>query len=156
MLNKSARTLLHYSSESAGIDHKKKVNKCVPKFHQVNQSTGKVYKKLMRANIKGNVQRVKYFSYSMPSQYLIDAYEQHKQEFLDELLANSHEEFEIKDSGIRVDPNLKPLTENQQIVFDWMHSGLNQKETAAKMGITAPAVSDSIKLIRKKGYPIPI
>ena len=156
MLNKSARTLLHYSSESAGIDKRKGVNKCVPKFHQVNQSTGKVYKKLMRANIRGNVQRVKYFSYKMPSQYLIDAYEDNKQAFLDELLANSHEEFEIKDSGVRVDPHLKPLTEKQQIVFDWMHSGLNQTQTAEKIGITGASVSDCIKLIRKKGYPIPI
>jgi len=85
MLNKSARMLLHYSFESAGINFEKGINTCKPFFHQVNQGTGKIYKKYPIIRVGRSTKKVKRFSFSMPSQYLRDAYEKKKQDYLTSL-----------------------------------------------------------------------
>lgn len=155
MLNKSARLLLHYSSESAGIDKEKKINRCIPKFHQVNQTSGKIYKKMMRAKINGSIQRVRYFSYKMPSQYLVDAYEQKKEEFLDNLLNNSLVVMAEKENPIVDTPRKLQLTDKQKEVYELLLSGLTQQQTADKLGVTQSAVKNHVDLIRKKGHTIP-
>lgn len=156
MLNKSARTLLHYSSESAGIDKKNKINKCVPKFHQVNQTSGKVYKKMMRANINGSVQRVRYFSYKMPSQYLVDAYEQKKEDFLKELLQKSMVVMAEKENETVKEPRAVQLTNKQKVVYELLLLGLSEREIAKKIEISRDSVHDHVRLIRNKGHKLPI
>ncbi len=94
MLNSSARKLLHYSFESVFVDKKTKQNTCKPFFHQVNQDTGKVYKKYPIVKINGHSKKIKRFSFSMPSQYLLDAYEEKKRKYLLDLTTGFKEEID--------------------------------------------------------------
>jgi len=82
MLNSQARHLMHYSGESMGVDHQTKQNKCKFFFHQVNQSTGKIYKKYPIVQAGSKSRKMKRISYSLPAQYLIDGYEERKQKYL--------------------------------------------------------------------------
>jgi len=91
MLDSQARHLLHYYAESSGIDHKKGLNKCKPFFVQVAQSSGKIYRHYPDVKINGRAVKVKRFNYEMPSQYLIDAYEKKKDDYLKEIITDFSE-----------------------------------------------------------------
>lgn len=87
MLDSQARHLLHYSFESFSIDFDKGLNYCKPFFHQVNQGTGKIYKKYLRVKTPRGPTRLKTMAFAKPSKYLIDAYEAKKAAYLKELTA---------------------------------------------------------------------
>lgn len=86
MLDSQARHLLHYYAESSGIDYTNGKNKCKPFFLQVAQGTGKIYRHYPIVKINGRAVKVKRFNYSLPSEYLIKAYEEKKEKYLKELL----------------------------------------------------------------------
>lgn len=156
MLNKQARMLLHFSSESDGINFSDKKNVCKPKFHQVSQSTGKIYQKYLRVkNKKGKMVRVKRFSYSMPSEYLIDAYEERKRDFLFNLtteFSNKMAEQDIKD-GKTVDNEhlIKLLTEKQLEAYNlyWKHQNLH--DISKILGISQAAISQRLQKAKRLG-----
>lgn len=99
MLNKQARLLLHYSSESAGVDKALKKNKCKFFFHQVNQSTGKIYKKYPRVKVEGVIRTVERLNYSLPSAELRKIYEEKKAEYLSKSIKNYSEVIEEMEGG---------------------------------------------------------
>jgi len=154
MLNKQARMLLHYSFESAGIDYEKKVNKCKPFFHQVNQSTGKIYKKYMRSRVNGKVRTIRRFNFQMPSQYLIDAYEMKKTQYLSEMTEEYTKYLEDKEAEKLKKMGRPKLTDKQKRIYDLACQGLFQREIGEIVGISTQAVGDSLKLARRKGYKI--
>jgi len=99
MLDSQARHLLHYYAESSGIDYEKKINKCKPFFLQVAQGTGKIYRHYPKVKINGRTIKVQRFNYSLPSQYLIDAYEDKKDKYLKKLI----KEYANKTNGVKKD-----------------------------------------------------
>jgi len=155
MLNKQARMLLHYSMESAGIDQVKKINKCKPKFHQINQTSGTIYKKYLRVNINGKIRKIKKMSFKIPSEYLWKSYEQKKHLFLSTLTDNYKLELGKQEEDYKEKLGRKPLTEKQIEVFDLTSSGKKPKEIAKILGYTPQNVAVHLNAITKKGYIIP-
>ena len=86
MLDSQARHLLHYYAESSGIDFKNGLNKCKPFFVQVAQGTGKIYRKYPKVKEGKKSIKIQRFNYSMPSKYLVDAYEEKKAAYLKDLI----------------------------------------------------------------------
>jgi len=91
MLDVQARNLLHYYAESVGIDQKEGLNECKPFFIQIAQSSGKVYRHYPKVIYEGKVVKLKRFLWKRPSQYLVDAYEGKKAEYLKNLTKEYHE-----------------------------------------------------------------
>lgn len=101
MLNKQARLLLHYSSESVGVDPSNKTNKAKLFFHQVNQGTGKIYKKFPRAKVGGQIVSIERVSYGMPSKELAEYYEKKKEEYLNASMQKYEKVIEEIETGKR-------------------------------------------------------
>lgn len=151
MLNKQARMLMHYSFESAGIDFQNKLNKCKPKFHQVNQDTGKVYKKYpIVKDGSGNTKKVKRFGFTMPSKYLIEAYEQKKEDYLKEITldySKDIEEMEKKKRGVKI---YYPTKEEFAIYHEIEYVGKSQRQIAKEKGVSQQGISQ--KYLKVKEY----
>jgi len=146
MLNSQARHLLHYSFESAGIDFDNKINKCKPFFHQVAQSTGKIYKKYPIVKIKGRIRQVKRFNFSMPSKYLIESYEQMKAEYLSQLTKNFSEEIDKIESKLVQ----KKIPKDYEIeAYQRYLKGETQRVIAESLGKTQQSVALYIKNVKK-------
>jgi len=154
MLNKQARMLLHYSSESAGIDFEKNQNKCKIFFHQVNQGTGKIYKKYPKAIVKHKARQIKRFNWEIPAKELQSIYERNKTRYLSDMqegfmaTLKTLEDEEIAKLGRPI------LTDKQQTVYDLMIEGLNGTEIAKRLGKSPSTICDSQKAIKKKGYSV--
>jgi len=154
MLNKQARMLLHYSFESAGIDYEKKINKCRPFFHQVNQGTGKIYKKYPRGKVNGKARTFKRMNFSMPHNDLILIYEKKKAQYLTKLTENYVEDLKRLEYEAIAKSERTELTDKQKEVIDLIKEGLNQTQISKKLGKTPQAISDILKTIKKNGYKI--
>jgi len=141
MLNKQARMLMHYSSESVSIDHKQKLNKCKFFRHQVAQKTGKVYTHSPKIRFRGAKKKIKVFSYSLPSQYLIDAYEQKKKEYLETSTKEYHEKIKELESKNKprsiVDKGTPKQREAKRLFIKY--DG-NVKEIAKELDLSEEAV----------------
>lgn len=152
MLNKSARQLMHYKSESDGVDHENKQNKCRFYLQQVNQSTGKIYSKHPRVKYKRRVRKIKNFKYSMPSKRLVDAYEARKLAYLMESTKEYTDKIrQMKEKDAKADDELLP---HQRRVYDLRKQGKTQKEIGEIEGKSAPAIQGILQTIRKKGYNV--
>ncbi len=156
MLNKQARMLLHYSFESAGIDTTTNMNKCKPKFHQVNQMTGKIYPKYLKVRDKatGKMITIKRFSFGMPSERLVNAYELKKANYLSELTTGFRDELRRTEQDAQDKMARQNLSESQLRIFNLAIEGLNMTEIAIKLGITNSSVSQTMKIIKRKGYEV--
>lgn len=142
MLDSQARHLLHYYAESVTIDREKKLNKCKPFFLQVAQGTGKIYNHYPKVKIDGRVVKVKRFNYSMPSQYLIDAYEEKKQKYLNELIKGFSEKVNGKEKDNRPsDLAFKCYYEHK--------AGKPQPEIAEEVGKSQQLVSVYFRKVKK-------
>lgn len=158
MLNKQARMLLHYYGESKGIDKSKKLNKCSPKFLQIAQASGKVYRKKPQIiNLYGEMQKLKIIAYSIPSKYLIDAYEEKKEQFLKDLTSDFTQVLEnTKVNGARQVDGRKMITKRQEDALILQAKYIDEPNTgdliARDLKITSGAVTDKIKAAWKKGW----
>jgi len=147
MLTKQARMLIHITFESVSIDQKNKVNTCKPFFHQVNQQSGKVYRKYPRVKVNGNQKTIKRFDFSLPSQYLIDAYETKKNNYLINMTKDfSREINQIKkekmgDMGILLDTGTPFQREAKRLFIEY--NG-DISKIAEKLEISKPAVYDRL------------
>jgi hypothetical protein len=155
MLNKQARMLLHFSMESAGVDPKQKKNYCKTKFHQVNQTTGVIYKKYLRTKVNGKIRKVKKMEYTLPSEYLWKAYERKKDFFLTTLTDKNVNELKKAEKDYNEKMKIKPLTQIQKEVYDLTWQGKNPQQIAEMRERNARSIYDSLKLILKKGYSLP-
>jgi len=144
MLNKTARILLHYSGESNGIDFQTKVSKSKPMFHQVNQGTGKIYKKYPRAKILGVKRKIKTLNYAMPSKYLIDAYELKKANYLKETTKEYAEQLNVLKNGREVQ---RIPREIEFEAYNRYRGGEKQHEIAESLGKTQQLISSWVKTV---------
>jgi hypothetical protein len=146
MLNKSARMLMHYSFESAGIDHKRKINKCKPFFHQVNQSSGKIYTKYPIVKTSKGTRKVKRFGFSMPAPYLIEAYESKKASYLKEITTDYSKQIEEMNGGTKA---LVPPKEFEFECFNLERVGTSVHDIAKKLGKSERSVYRYIENVEK-------
>jgi len=154
MLNKQARMLIHYSGESVSIDFQNETNKCKPFFHQVNQNTGKIYRKYPRVKYNGRVTKIKRFTFGLPSEELRQSYEIKKVQYLSTITKEFEDELtEINKKKIRGSER-KEMSEKQLEVYNLACQGLTQKEMAKKLEKTIPAICVMLKTIKKHGYLI--
>jgi uncharacterized membrane protein len=156
MLNKSARMLLHYSSESCGIDFNTNTNKCKLKFHQVNQETGKIYKKYPRGKVNGQIRTIKRFNYSLPSAELISAYEKAKMNYLLTLTSDYVQDLKDMEWDKHKKQVQKELTIIQQVVYKYTMEGRTVAEIAKITNRTERNVLATQAVITKKGYSLNI
>lgn len=154
MLNKSARMLLHYSFESAGIDFQNNINKCKPKFHQVNQDTGKIYKKYPIIRVGRTTKKVKRFGFSSPSEYLINSYEKKKAKYLSDLTTEYTKELEELEKEQLRKMGRKEMSDKQKEVYELLQKGYNQTQIGKLLKRSPQSVSETVKLIKKHGYSV--
>lgn len=149
MLNKSARMLMHYTFESAGIDFKTGMNKCKPKFNQVNQSTGKIYHKYMVIKYKGEPIIIKRYSFSMPNKELCKSYEDLKELYLEKL---KQEVLEISNGSMdkAIQTNINPLTSLEAEAIKLLSEGKSQQEISKIMGCSVSNISRRLKSASQK------
>jgi len=157
MLDSQARKLLHYYAESSSIDEENKINICKPFFLQVAQSSGKPYRHYPKVKMNGRNVKLKKFGWSMPSKYIVDAYEQKKREYLQKLTTDYSEKLDnpIEKGRKGVDMILANKVYNYLIE----NPHLSQREVGEKFGIIHQTVSDYKYLIesynkRTKNLPI--
>jgi hypothetical protein len=161
MLNKTARMLLHYTFESDGIDFGKKMNNCKPKFNQVNQSSGKVYRKYGRMKLNRRWIKIKRLSYSIPEKRLIDAYERKKQKYLADLTEEFTEtlnKMEQKVNNEELD-NVIVKSEYQKAILDCIKKGITNrkeinKELSKNFYTIDSKLSVNIKTMKKNGLKV--
>lgn len=151
-INASARKLFHSRMETVSINPNKKQVSLKPLLLQVNQDTGDVYRKYLRVWTKGQgITPLKMIRLSMPSKELIQAYEQKKNEFTQELnqsIARDLQRLEDKEN------KPKPLTERQEGVVMDLIQGLTVPQIAKKTGLIEQVIYEHMKLIKKKGIEI--
>jgi len=147
MLDSQARHLLHYYGESVGIDFNRGINKCKPFFLQVAQSSGKIYRHYPKARIAGRTKKIQRFNYALPSQYLIDAYEEKKQKYLKDLIKDYSDKTAPK---IKVEIKKDYPTELQYECFHlWSKQGLSQREIGERIGKSKLTVHNYIQKVKK-------
>lgn len=93
-LNKTARLLLHMVLITKEIDKKAKKAIVKPLRFQVNAFTGKVYAKFLLSDSS----KIKEFGFSLPSNELIDYYEDKKDKFVNKVMENTLEEMDNKNN----------------------------------------------------------
>ncbi len=152
MLNKTARMLLHYSSESAGIDFETNISRCKLFIHQVNQKSGKIYMKYPKVRAPSGWKKLKRINYSLPSKDLIQHYESKKTEYLSSI--TSEYVTEMKKLEDTKKPKRKELEPHLLEVYTPNQNGLNQYQIAEQVGKTQQAVSGLLKTCRKLGYEV--
>lgn len=156
MLNKTARMLTHVNFVTCGVDYSTKTSKVKPFFHQVNQTTGKIYPKYPKVNRNGSITQCKRFNYQIPSKELVNLYEIQKKKFVADLIEDFKERIDAEKSKEAIKMGRKELTDNQKEVQELSLQGLNQNEIAAKLGKSQPAVWDILQRIKKKLYKVGI
>jgi hypothetical protein len=142
MLDSQARHLLHYSFESYSVDYEKGLNYCKPFFHQVNQGTGKIYKKYLRVKTSKGSTRMKTMAFFKPSPYLIEAYEAKKKEYLAQLTTSYSKQL----NGGVDEPKLKYPSDDKWEAFH-LYTKMNatQAAIAKHQGKNQKTVGNHIK-----------
>jgi len=156
MLNKTARLLLHYSSTSVGINFQKKRNVCKFFFHQVNQTTGKIYTKSPIVFNGKRKRTIRMVGYSMPSPWLVEQYERKKAKYLSETTTDYTEEIRRIEYEKMAKMERDSLTEKQRKIKDLIESGLSYLEVAEITETSHSNISHTLKAIKKKGYEVNI
>jgi len=152
MLNKTARTLLHYTFESDKIDFGTKMNICKPKFNQVNQSTGKIYKKYRNMRINRKKIKIKRLSFSLPEKRLINAYETKKVKYLADLTLDFTLELRKMEQTVQDKMSRKNLTDVEKEVHSLVEKDLTQEEMGKIVGISQQAIGKTLERIKNRGY----
>lgn len=147
-LDPDARKLVHATFETQGIDKETKETIVKPLIIQVNQDTGKMYKKFLRV-IDGDNGLIPVKKIRLPkaNDEFLKKYELNKEKFSKDVYKEAYEELmamEVKKkSG-------KELTEKQKEVLEDTEKGLNQYQIAEKRGISQAGVSNILRAARKK------
>lgn len=150
--DKTARMLMHSHIQTSKIDTEKNICVLKPYFLSISQNSGKIYSKWLRVkNVKtGQIIKITSLKLKKPSKELIKPYEDMKDRFVKTLISD------IDDQNIQQDQQqrhkLKPLTDRQQEVFDYLNMGKTTGEIAKIMDLDASTISVQKKYIRNKGY----
>jgi adenylate kinase family enzyme len=147
-LDSDARKLVHAVFETVGIDRERNEVIIKPKLVQVNQDTGKMYKKYLRVKANGNgLVPIENIRLKLPDAEKLKEYEDKKDVFAQALYKSAFDSVSSMDKPKEV---TKPLTEKQSIVVEMLHQGKKQYEIAKELQISTCAISNIVKLARKK------
>ena len=156
MLNKQARLLIHVHFETCGIDNDKKLAKSKGFFRQVNQGTGKVYQKYLRAKIDKRLRVIKRFNYELPSKRLLKIYEAKKFKFVNDLTLDFSEQLDKIEKDQMRKMARPTLTDRQMQVYNYLLEGYNQTQIAKMLGLSFQRISDIKKSVIKNGFNVKI
>ena len=147
-INASARKLFHCRMETQNINTNLKLCRLKPFLLQVNQNSGKVYQKYLRVVIKGQgVIPLKSLSVRLPDKVLLDAYEEKKTKFTDDLNRSISKELDEIQSGKK---KVKPLTSRQNEILKAIENGASLQGLTEKFGIVAQTLKDHLEYMNKK------
>lgn len=150
-INASARKLFHSRMETISIDYNKKLCKLKPFLLQINQKDGEVYAKFLRVWKKGlGIVPHKVLRVSLPSQELIEAYEDKRRRFTDEL--NKGIEMDLERLDQRQKP--KPLTKIQEDIVIRLINKETIPQIAEELKIVDRTIYFHLNQAKKKGIEI--
>lgn len=154
MMNKSARMLIHVHFQTCGIDFEHKISKSKAFFRQVNQSSGKIYDKYLRIRHLGKIRTIKMFNYGLPSQRLINIYENKKKKFVSDIINDfTRESEQIEQKRVKKMDKWTKLTDIQRETYDLMlNNDGNVNKVAEIRGVAPRSVYDAVESLKKKGY----
>ena len=152
-LDASVRRLMHAHAETVKIDRKKKKSFLKIFYCEVSQKDSKIYRKYLRAKKNGRLFPIKRVVFGLPSEHLIQAYERKKTDFTDalnhkiqvQIRRAEEEEYGVADTFVQ-------LTDVQERVLEHLKSGLDLQKVGVVLGVTQQAVSNTKRLLMKKGY----
>jgi len=148
-VNKSARKLFHSRWETVTIDHEKKQCVMKPFLLQTNQETGNTYRKYLRIWTKETgVVPYKRIKVGLASEELRKQYEDRRQRW-----SNATNE-EIEQSLIKAEqkgkPQVKPLTDKQQEIYDMIKDKRTFEEIIKHYNLHPKTIKFHIQYINKK------
>jgi len=155
-VDKSIRMLQSCIFEIDKVDKSAGKTYIKPYFIQVNQWSGKVYKKWLRLKDKrtSKIIKVTRVCINRPSKEIVDVYEPMKEKFVRDTIQKGLDDVNIQKNADK--PKIKPLkllTERQQGVYDLMCKGMTSTgEIARTLKIRDEKVSFAKVGIRNKGY----
>jgi len=154
MMDKSTRILVHSHFITKRIIEEEKVCELKPYYVQVNQASGKEYRKYLRVSFHENgmsfVRKVDSLKLTLPSQDIIDDYEKRKRTFVllmaDNLLERIEKERELK----------RPLTQFQMQLFEYVkeHPGHTHKELGEIFNKDPHTIWRNVQWTQRKGHNI--
>ena len=154
MLSKQARELVHIQLETITIDQTEKKSYLKPYQLQTNTSTGKLYRHFPKVVIDRCRESIQFISYGLPSKGLSEQYEEDKQNFVLDNIDKGIED--IEEIEAKKGPAERPLPYLQQAIHDcWDEGIVVQKHIADKLGKSFQSISESVKLMRRKGIVPP-
>ena len=154
MLTKQARELVHIQLETITINQIEKKSYLKPYQLQTNTSTGKLYRHFPKVVIDGCRESIQFISYGLPSKGLSKQYEENKQNFVLDNIDNGIKEIEEIES--KKGPAERPLPYLQQAIHDcWDEGIVVQTHIAKRLEKSSQSISESVKLMRKKGIVPP-
>lgn len=152
-IGSDTRKLLHAFIKTRSIDKETKETVIKPYLIQVNEETGKMYRKYLRVVVPGKgVTAVRSIRMPKPSEILVNRYEEAKKKFTVELNKTVLEqiiEYEEK-NVIKLKKEEPKLTHHQIIVMELYRRLKHQGKVAEVLGISQQAVNETLKDISKK------
>lgn len=154
MMDKSTRILVHSHFITKRIIEAEQVCELKPYYVQINQASGKEYRKYLRVTFKERgmnfTRKVDILKLTMPSDEVIEDYEKRKRTFVllmaDNLLERIEKEREFK----------RPLTQFQIQLFDYVkeHPGHTYKELSEALGKEVKTIWRNVQWVQRKGHNI--
>lgn len=151
-LDSSVRRLLHAHAITRGIDYQARKARLKILSVEVDQDSGKVYKKYLRVKRGRQLLQLRRVLFDEPPATLASAYEARKSEFTNALnqrlraLVERSEEQELGKQKTVV------LTDRQKAILDGIRAGASLTTIAGRLGLQQPDVSETKKQLEKKGY----
>ena len=151
-LDSDTRKLLHAIIQTQSIDYDEKTTTLKPFLIQINQETGKMYRKYLRVKTEeGRTVPVKKIKTSIPPEDVLKSYEDKKTEFTNKLNQDIEIMFDRMEEKERLKyESPKKLTKKQEEIYE-LYKKLGQVvKVAAHLGIRPSGVSEQLRYIRKK------
>lgn len=158
-IDSSTRKLFHSEFRTIGINYQNETVRLKPLNIQYNARYGKFYyKRLVKLN-HGKKTRVDVWDVPKPSQEIITAYEERKNNFTTELNKSIEMELERAEAKKKPKPEIVPsnplgLSIKQQELLKHMENGHSKKQLIDIMGFSQPNLDYMIRQIRTKGVSV--
>lgn len=153
-LDSDARKLVHAIFETKKIDRENKKTILKAKLIQVNQDTGKMYKKFLKANHNGKgVSPIKRIELPLPNKDFLPIYENKKDIFTKAVYDEALNDLEVAENRDKSQKSFEKLTKHQWKVLKCMKIYKSQAKVAEIMLNNVkkqPRISESVRLIKEK------
>lgn len=152
-ISADARRLLHCIIKTKCIDKRKNEVVLIPKFLQIEDESGQVYKKWLRVQILGRgITPIKSMRLPKPSQTIIEKYEEQKKKFSDDLNRDILAQiihYEEKNK-IVVKKEAPQLTSHEHTVLNLYKKGNTLQQIGKMMGVSHQSIAIALRSVQKK------